>query len=441
MTDTPDAFLWVQLGGLALALGFLFFAFRARAKKYLIDNLPTSKVEGVFIGLVELEGTAETESPFTSHLAELPCVLYHWKVEENWRRVETETYTDKDGKSRSRTRTRSGWTTVASGGEERPFYLKDETGVIRIDPARATQHTERLFYQECGRTHPLYYGKGPAMGIANSTHRRRFNEQAIPLHHPVYVVGKARERSDIVAPEIVHDPDAPLFIVSTKPQKAVSRGYALQYWGLGFLAAVAVYGANLYLWHEDPDPFLKALQTAWPWLIGVGIAGGFGWVWMIYNSLIDLRQRVRRGWSLIDIELKRRADLIPKIVKVVEGYRSHEKEVQETVAQLRTQAAATEPGTLGPDPQGCLGAVRALAESYPELKADGPFLELQKTLSQTEQRIALARSYFNDITTNFNTRLEVFPESLVAKLGRFEGHPLVAAEDFERAVVKVDLAP
>lgn len=441
MNNLPENLLLINLGALVVALTLLFFAFRARAKKYLIDNLPTSKVEGVFIGLVELKGTAESETPLQSYLAGRPCVLYHWKVEENWRRTETETYTGKDGKSQTRTRTRSGWTTVASGGEEQPFYLKDDTGVIRIDPSRAKQHTERVFNQQCGRSNPLYYGKGPVRSVANSTHRRRFSEEAIPLHHPLYVVGKARERQDIVAPEIVYDPDAPLFIVSTKPQRQVSLGYAMQYWGLAFLAAVVLYGTNVYLWQEHQEMWLRAWQTSWPWLVGLLIAGGFGWIWMIYNSLIDLRQRVRRGWSLIDIELKRRADLIPGIVKVVQGYRTHEKEVQETVTELRTQAAATEPGTSGPDPHGCLGAVRALAESYPELKADSQFLELQKSLAQSEQRIALARSYFNEIATNYNTRLEVFPESLVGKIGRFEGHPLVRAEDFERAVVKVDLAP
>ncbi len=108
------------LGGV-LAFTCLLFALRSGKRKRLIDNLPTSKTTGVFIGLVELKGTTESEQPLTSYLAGQPCVLYQWRIEEHWSRTVTETYTDSDGKTRTRTRHESGWKTVAEGGERIPL--------------------------------------------------------------------------------------------------------------------------------------------------------------------------------------------------------------------------------------------------------------------------------------------------------------------------------
>ncbi len=180
-------------------------AFRAGRRRRLVENLPTSKTTGVFIGLVELKGTAESASPLTSYLAEQPCVEYQWSVEEHWSRTVTETYTDSDGKTQTRTRHESGWTTVASGGEMIPFYLQDDCGVILVRPEGAKLEPAAMFDETVGRGDPLYYAKGPAGAVADSDHRRRFVERGIPLHAMLYVMGQARERQDVVAPEIAQD--------------------------------------------------------------------------------------------------------------------------------------------------------------------------------------------------------------------------------------------
>src|SRR3990170_2333738 len=117
----------VVLGGV-VALGCLIVALSFLRRKRLLDDLPTSKTQGVFIGLVELKGTAESERPLTSYLAEVPCVQYAWRIEEHWSRTVTETYRDAKGRTQTRTRTESGWTQVAGGGESAPFYLRDDTG-------------------------------------------------------------------------------------------------------------------------------------------------------------------------------------------------------------------------------------------------------------------------------------------------------------------------
>src|SRR5690606_31129740 len=152
------------------------------------------KTTGVFIGYVELHGTAEAQSPLSSHLAGIRCVQYQWDVQEHWSRTVTETYTDSNGRTQTRTRRESGWTTVADGGQMIPFYLQDDCGGILIRPPGATVEPTTVFNETCGRSGPLYYGKGPLFAVSDSDHRRRFVERAIPLHHELYVIGQARER-------------------------------------------------------------------------------------------------------------------------------------------------------------------------------------------------------------------------------------------------------
>jgi len=430
----------IPLLGAALALLTLFFGIRASRRQRLVDNLPTSKTTGVFIGLVELKGTAEAEQPLVSYLTGSRCVHYRWQIEERWSKLVTETYRDSKGNTRTRTRTKSGWTTVAQGGETIPFYLRDDCGVIRIQPDGAKIEPPLLLSETCTPGNPLYYDKGPAGAVMHSDHRRRFVEHTLPLHAPLYVVGRARERDDIVAAEIAAAADTPLFLISTRTEQQVSRGFRAGFWLLGFcglvltLAGIFVRGAMLNRTPADDLPLFLALGTCYAcaWLLG--------WAWMAYNSLVELRQRVGQAWANVDVQLKRRHDLIPNLVGIVTGLRDHERTVQTAVAALRSQLAATPPGQPGPDPAGIVPSLRAVAEAYPDLKANTSFLNLQRQLAETEQRLALARAYFNDIATFYNTRLEIIPDRFIAALATMQPQSLLAATDFERAPVAVQLA-
>jgi hypothetical protein len=427
--------------GALLALVSLGCAFRAGRRRRLIDNLPTSKTSGVFIGFVEIKGTAESAGPLTSFLAERPCVHYAWTVEEHWSRTVTETYTDSKGNTQTRTRHESGWTRVDDGGETIPFYLRDDSGVVLVQPEGAKIEPVTIFDETCTPLNALYYGKGPDGSVANSDHRRRFVEVAIPVKTELYVVGQAREREDVVAPEIAADEHAPMYLISARTEEQVSSGMK---WGargwtmLGFIAAV-----GFAVWRD------AALEIQPDARLGIyaAIAGGYlflgllAWVWMVFNALVDLRQRVRAAWALVDIQLKRRFDLIPNLVNCVKGYRDHESQVQTELAALRNQLVATPPGVAGPDHGAVSNTVIGIAERYPELKANESFLAFQKTLSDTEQRIALARSYFNEIATHYNTRLEIVPERYVAQLGAMKPQLLMVANEFERAPVTVDFTP
>lgn len=412
----------------------LWLSLHQRRKQRLLADLPTSKAHGVFIGLVELKGTAESAAPLRSFLAEAACVHYAFDVQEHWSRTVVETYTDGNGKTQTRTRHESGWTSVASDAAIQNFYVQDDTGAVLVRPAGATLEPVVVFDETVSRGHPFYYGKGPDTTVANSDHRRRFVERAIPLHAPLYVVGQARERSDLVAPEIARDPAAPLFLVSMRSEQSVQTRQAVWSWVWWSLGLAAACGLVAPFMRTTPAPlFIASAAYLAIWALC--------WVWMVFNSLIVLRGRVRQAWSLIDVQLKRRHDLIPNLVAAVTGLQSHEQSVQTVVAALRSQLAATPPGVAGADFAGLASSIRVVAEKYPTLVAQEGFAQLHRSLVETEQRIALARTYYNDIATHFATRLERVPDGWVARLVCMEPASLLAAANFERAPVAVTLAP
>ncbi len=145
------------------------------------------------------------------------------------------------------------------------------------------------------------------------------------------------------------------------------------------------------------------------------------WFVLTYNAFVRVRQQVSESWAGIDTELKRRYDLIPNLVETVKGYAGHERQTLEAVTAARAKAAASagSPGAQARDEQALVTSVNkllAVAESYPDLKASANFLQLQKELANTEDRIQAARRFFNGNVRDLNTRIAVFPSSLVASM-------------------------
>jgi hypothetical protein len=417
---------------------FFWLTLRAGRRLRLLMDTPTSKARGVFIGQVELVGRAVTKKPVRSFLAACECVWFHFRVAEQWERWVTETTTDSKGRTRTRRVRKSGWTTVAEGGESPAFEVEDETGAVQVRPEGAEVEAEPVFAQTVTRGEALYYGKGPAGGVSDSTGRRRFTEEALPLGGTVFVAGRAREREDAVAAEIAADPEADLFLISCRGEERVQRGYRWQFWGFGAALLVPWPVAWLIQISESPAgtgplwpvPAL-ALLPALGWLVG--------WLWTTYNSLVHLRNRAAQAASLIDVQLKRRADLIPRLVAVVAGLRDHESTVQRELAALRAQSQATPVGEAGPDFAGAAAAVRVVGERYPELGSDAAFLALQRELADTETRVALARDYHNAIATFLNTRLEIVPDRWIAAWAGLKPRALWQADGFERGAAEVRL--
>jgi LemA protein len=164
---------------------------------------------------------------------------------------------------------------------------------------------------------------------------------------------------------------------------------------------------------------------------------------LVYNRLVSLRTRVDNGWSQIDVQLRRRYDLIPNLVETVEGYAAHERELFEKIAQARTQAMnAKEVGDQAQAENAITAGVRqllAVAENYPDLKASQNFLALQEELTGTESKIAYARQFYNDQVMRLNTTIGKFPSNLIAGAFHFSPREFFEIDDPERGPVRVDI--
>ena len=162
-------------------------------------------------------------------------------------------------------------------------------------------------------------------------------------------------------------------------------------------------------------------------LLLIAIGAGL-WLMGSYNGLVRLRQEVRNAWAQIDVQLKRRHDLIPNLVNTVKGYAAHEKGTLEAVINARARATSvTVPGDkmkAEAELSGALGRLLAVSESYPELKANQNFTALQGELSSTEDRIAFSRQTYNDSVTALNTARQSFPTVLIAGMFGFKEEPL-----------------
>ena len=155
----------------------------------------------------------------------------------------------------------------------------------------------------------------------------------------------------------------------------------------------------------------------------------------LYNGLVGLKNQSENGWSQIDVQLKRRHDLIPNLVNTVKGYAAHEKETFENVTRARQQAVDIKGGSVQEQSRaenmlsGTLKSLFAVAENYPELKANQNFLALQEELSTTENKISFARQFYNDAVMKFNNKVQMFPSSIVAGMYDFKPKEFFEVED------------
>ena len=203
---------------------------------------------------------------------------------------------------------------------------------------------------------------------------------------------------------------------------------------------------------SDLIPIVKHWIVPAPWkgeilMFGYGLLGLIiligGYLIYAYNGLVSNKNKVAEGWSGIDVQLRRRADLIPNLIETVKGYAAHEDKLFRDIAELRAKSisggSVGEQSAVGQAMSAALGKLFAVAEAYPELKADANFRDLQDKLSHIEDEIQLSRRYYNGAVRNLNTMIESFPTNLIANHFKFE-----KAEFFEigdaaaREVPKVD---
>lgn len=165
------------------------------------------------------------------------------------------------------------------------------------------------------------------------------------------------------------------------------------------------------------------------------------YIWFVYNGLVTARVRIREAWSQIDVQLKRRSSLIPNLVEAVKGYAKHEKAVFENVTKARSALlSAKGPKDVASADNMLTGALKslfAIAEAYPNLKASENFKELQEELSDTETKVAASRQFYNANVLDYNTKIQVFPSSRIAKLFNFEDEEFFKADEEAKKDIKV----
>ncbi len=176
-------------------------------------------------------------------------------------------------------------------------------------------------------------------------------------------------------------------------------------------------------------------------IILVLIALAVIWAIAVYNGLITLKNRVDEAWSDIDVQLKRRYDLIPNLVNTVKGYATHERELFEKVTEARSVAMGAQTPHDKEQAEnmlsGTLKSLFAVAENYPDLKANQNFLELQRELTDTEDKIQASRRFYNGNVRDFNIKIEVFPNNIIAGMLKFAKREFFEAEEGEKEPVKV----
>ena len=183
------------------------------------------------------------------------------------------------------------------------------------------------------------------------------------------------------------------------------------------------------------------MSTAMMFVIGIAVVIG-GWLMMTYNGLVNLRNMMQEGWSGIDVQLKRRFDLIPNLVETVKGYAAHEKETLQNVTEARTavtNAGSDTEARLQAENMltGTLRTLFAVAESYPDLKANTNFLQLQEQLANIENDLQMARRYYNGTVRNLNNGIQKFPAVLIARSFGFKEATFFQVEEEAKQTPKV----
>ena len=440
-----DGWIWSFIVVMGILIPVSIFVYhRCEKRSRLIVDTPTSKVKGVFIGLIELKGNIVLTDHLISFLTDTPCCWYKYKIEEHYIRQRTTT----DSEGNTKTETYSGWETVDSGGSRVPFELRDDTARIRIDPAKAQMDGDESLNISASRRHDIYYEKGPSGSISGSTGDRRFSESILAQNEDVYILGSARIRKEVAEYEVAFDEHDEIYMISTRKEDEILTRYTQG----KFISVILGLICSIVL------PFIVEQRVAiYPTAPVTAILAGIGFTFLItviyvslvFNGLVRIRERLVQAWSLIEIQLQRRYDLIPQLVDSLKNYIQHENEIQTSIAAAR--AIRSPRGVLPPvsDVKRQVATANAqtqaltqllvVKEAYPELNASDQISELMTELRDTEDRIALAREFYNGSCGNYNARTKRFPEVFFARVFGYKTASFYEIHEFHKTVPVVKL--
>jgi LemA protein len=443
----------LALSGAALVIGGAF-GWALWRRRWLIADMPTSDAAHVFVGMNEVKGTvAPAGHPLVAPYTAIQCVWYRSLLERE----------EQSGDNKS-------WKTVEDVSSEAPFWIQDRSGHVLVRPKGASVYArEKVRDEHAGR--PARYNSMSVLAapaedpgflsrLFTGSQRYRTTEWVLRPDEPVYLLGSATMRTDAIALEF--SPHHPVtgakqgsLLISSGDESRAARRTLWQGIGLlllAFAGAVTIPLEWQFLLEErstSDDPFaepatgqelFEAAQGGMRLVVLVFLlALPVITVVRIYNRLVEVRNRAEAAWSLVDVHLRRRHDLIPQLVAVVQAAAGHERVVQEAVAAVRG-GADPPPSRALPDRETLDRAAAvdevdrtasrsllAVAEAYPVLLADESFAQLAEQITASEDGIAFARTFYNDAVTVMEDRRRQFPGALLARLvtlptmARFEG--------------------
>jgi hypothetical protein len=385
------AYWWVLAGALCF-LGFTYFAFRRIKVKRMIENIPTTASIGVSVGLAEVKGKIRLiqEKPLDGPVSNQPCVWYRYLIEE------------RRGSGKN-----ARWVKISDNIFFQRFYCEDEEGRLVIDPKGANLTSRHKKVKREGSM--------------------RYSEWLLKPGDKLYALGSVNVDPQIQDRLVLGDAEKQieqggLFILSNySEQELMIRKAAIGMLSLS-LAFSAMFCSAIFMGG------MSGQFSATDYLVSGLLAPIFLIFFMLvlhYNDLIFLQRRALRNWANIQVSLKKRADLLPGLQRILQHYKNYEASLLLQISQQRQQLTHSleSPEKVADylkSEHHLMRELKLAVEAYPELKSQTLFLSLMTTLSQLENEIALMRSGFNDAVMHYNTRQQSFPDVFLARAFRFK---------------------
>ena len=417
----------IWLGG-ALAAGLAAWWLDHRRRRYA--DQATTPAAALFAGFNLVKGRAWGAEPLSSRRTHTPAVWWEYLLEEQRRH-----------QRRNSNQTEHRWHQVQHLVEAVPeFEVVDDTGTALVRPAGAvvvprTTHTGEVSGHPGRMLNPMFREVEPGvlLGRTDATGLYRETERVVGHGDEIFVTGRVQLDDERVVPVIARN-----VMISTRTEEFHVRLLtAALVVALLVMVGTLTFGMATLIHPDDPtDPLA--------WFPGLGVSAivlVLAWLVITYNRLRLIAQAADRSWSLVDVQLRRRHDLIPNLQRVVAAHAGYERETLEGTVEARTKmddaTQETEVEALSAEAELQTTALRqllAVAEAVPELTVDESFRRLQQELADAEDRIAASRTFHNDSVTMLRDRSQQFPELLIAWLIELEHRDLIGARGFERTV-------
>lgn len=399
-------------------------------RRRVYADLGTTPAAAVYAGRNEVKGRAWHEQPLSSYLTRTPCVWWTYRLEEEREHTRTVTETDSEGRTRTRTETYTEWHEIDSRSGAHPSVeVVDDSGAVEVVLADATL-SPRTLVSEIFRDGEKQGFLQRLVSFDNRTGRYQRTESAIAIGDELYVVGDASFPGEATVPRIDHGRP---FIVSTRAEESHRRRAGIA------VPIMLLVGTALAVWGASgiDSPAAVPVTIA---VVVVLLLSAIALV--VFNQLQSHVQSAARAWSLIDVQLARRRDLIPALESVTKAALAHERLTQEAVTIARSTIAGDVPDrdTIARaesevrDQTDRIHRLLAVIEAHPELEADAATRRLQHELGDTENRIAGTRTFYNETVTLLRNKRGTFPGVLIARFADPRRFALFAADGFERTV-------